>query len=135
MNRKHIALLKGDAEQIQYVNRVTNDSLQTLLNLYASTRFTTREAKQFDVLKANLAELVRIEEEWVENPGEDIQMAEEYYARIETNLNTLSDIQVIEGKRQIDFSNRSIARSDLMSTLEIGMLIAIGVIRKGIKLS
>lgn len=127
IRHKQLALLKG--EDVYAETRAANDSLQVLTDLYATTKLTSREAGQFRELQRNLQELSQFESRWMEEGAPaNLSEVEGLYSKIENNLATLAQIQVQEGKRQIDYSNRAIANSDLISTIEIGVLIVIGLI-------
>ncbi len=128
LNRKQLALLTGDSVRIQRVNAVANDSLQALLNRYSTTRLTTSEARKFNELQENLSALMKNENDWSsENPSGN-EVIYSLYENIEDNLDTLFEIQLVEGKRQIDTSNRAIANSDFISKIEMGVLIVLGLI-------
>jgi hypothetical protein len=114
------------------VNEMANDSIAKLLSKYAETRLTEKESKYFESLSSKISSLNNYEEKfgiWGIINGELASMntAESYYTRIFDDLDALSEIQIIEGKREIFISNETINRSNLISKIEIGALIIIAV--------
>ncbi len=126
LQRKHMALLTG--EDLIRETQAANDSLQVLVGLYSATKLTSQEAGQFSELRDDLNALSGIESRWMEGEPANRDDVAPLYAKLESNLAALAEIQVVEGKRQIDYSNRAIANSDMISKIEIGVLIAIGLI-------
>ncbi|GAA0196352.1 hypothetical protein GCM10009122_60930 [Fulvivirga kasyanovii] len=111
------------------VNHHLNDSINHLVELYAETKLTTSEARYFKSFRNSLDELYSLEQNFEENPS--LEYKQEIYQQhiaLNQQLDELSKIQLKEGKRQIEISNRSISTSDLISNIEIGVLIVIGLI-------
>ena len=132
LHNKHKAVYTLQAGQSQDDQISANESIQELLEKYASTNLTEKEALYFESLKANLNQLYQqeallIEPEIVQDKG-FMTTLDVYYKNIRNDLEVLSDIQLIEAKRQLHYSNRAVATSDLIARLEIGTLIFIGLI-------
>ena len=92
-----------------------------------------QEESYFQRLKRGLAVLKKYESELLVNDNqglssEYIRQLDEQHLEINEILDVLFEIQIKEGKRQIDYSNQAIDRSNLMTKLEIGALIAIGLV-------
>lgn len=130
LKEKQMALLTDTPEQIQRINTTANDSIRSLVALYAATKLTPSEAQHFDALQKNLSELYEAERQWADDDFTPAtkQQTDKYYDELKNNLAALSEIQLQEGKRQIGLSTRAIASSDLISRLEIGTLIIIGIV-------
>jgi uncharacterized Zn finger protein len=113
-------------------NQKANDSIQILVEKYAATELTPKEAQYFESLENNLDKLIQVEKQlYGKSPSEQvaaIEKAETYFTRISSNLDVLSEVQLAEGIRQIHYSNRAIENSNLIAKLEIGALIVIGLI-------
>lgn len=129
---KRNAMMSDDKELIDSVNQEANDSIQTLLSKYATTRLTEKEVFHYGLLQSNLDKLYRYEkspqyDEVLSKELPSIDVAESYYLAIITDLDALFEIQLKEGKREINFSSRAIDTSNLISRLEIGTLILIGI--------
>ncbi len=128
LNKKQLALLKGDENDISRVLTSANDSLRILVDLYSGTRLTPREASLLNEFSDHITDLAKVEDQWQSMDETSMRDISKQYQDIENILVSLSEIQLIEGKRQIEYSNRAIANSDLISKIEIGVLIAIGLI-------
>ncbi len=111
----------------------TNDSLSTLIVQYTTTKLTTKEAKYLESLQRRIVQLQRFEKEFFEESSRvaELELTDnisKLFSDIRSDLDVLSQIQLEEGKRQINQSNRAIATSDMISKFEIIALIIIGVI-------
>ncbi|MCA6074642.1 MCP four helix bundle domain-containing protein [Fulvivirga sedimenti] len=128
LKHKELAIMTGDEEHIPEVLTTANDSLQILMDLYSGTKLTSREAGLLRDVRDKLATLEKVENQWEAMDDSLRNDVTKQYQEIESLLAKLSEIQLTEGKRQIEYSNRAIANSDLISKIEIGVLIAIGLI-------
>jgi uncharacterized Zn finger protein len=129
---KNKLLYTSDNELMAKANQKANDSIQILVEKYAATELTPKEAQYFESLENNLDKLIQVEKQlYGKSPSEQvaaIEKAETYFTRISSNLDVLSEVQLAEGIRQIHYSNRAIENSNLIAKLEIGALIVIGLI-------
>lgn len=130
LQHKQIAWLNAqENQQLEEITTAANDSINALLGMYSTTRLTDKEAKYFKVLKSDLADLEKFEADVLSNSKTVSDGAvKDYYAEIDKHLHELAVIQLKEGKRQIHMSNQAIENSDLISKLEIGVLIIIGIV-------
>lgn len=110
----------------------STDSIQTLINKYSATKMTALEASIYENLYAQWQTLKGKEASFLQGGAElsESQIDELWGLnwQLRETIDHLFEIQKNEGKRQIAFSNRAIAKSDLMAKLEIGALIVIGLI-------
>lgn len=130
---KKKAIQNLDAEGISIVNQSVNDSIQSLISIYAGTELTEKEAVRFESLKKNLARLAVLERNTPKNESFDRELTtsktiEDLLLPIYADLDALSQIQLEESRREIKYSNRTIDTSNLISRIEIGVLIVIGVL-------
>lgn len=133
LQKKRLALHKAEVEEIQQINATANDSINKIIETYSLTKLTDREAEYLNILQKDLKQLFNKEKQWIDASetmisDEALDAASQHYDGINKVLDTLSEIQLKEGKRQINYSNRAIANSDLMSKIEIAVLIAIGIV-------
>ncbi len=130
IKREILQDMAPDEEAIA-VNRTANDSIRVLIDKYASTNPSGRASRLFESLQKDLTSLLSYEEDLGESINAELpslSTTDHYYAAIFKDLDDLSEIQVGEGKREVDFSNRSIDNSNFIAKLEIGALILIGVV-------
>ncbi|WP_157638021.1 MCP four helix bundle domain-containing protein [Flexithrix dorotheae] len=122
--------LKKENQLSANITHEANDSIQSLIEKFATTKLTQKEAHYLDLFQKDLKQL-----NWLENQlynhssrSEEITLTEEVknqFSKVIVDLNGLSEIQLVEGKRQISRSNRAIATSNLLSRLEVGSLVVI----------
>ncbi len=133
MEVKRNLLQTGLPEGSAAINANANDSIQTLINRYSKTKLTESEAQHFASLQTRLNRLFQYEQslsrgETINEELPSLDQVENYYTGIFNDLDALSEIQIQEGKRELLFSNQAIDSSNLISRLEIGALILIGVL-------
>ncbi|QSE97467.1 hypothetical protein [Fulvivirga lutea] len=112
-------LITGEITKIDFN---INDSINVVVDKYANTRLTAKEEKSMNVLKKKLSKLYEIEKSG-DSSERAVQIVE-----VLGELDKLAEIQMLEAKRELDKSNRLVESSNLISTLEIGTLILIGII-------
>ena len=111
-----------------------NKSINCMIAEYKTTRLTEEEAIYFDKFKANVAELIRYEQNYFnsisngEVNGMARTMINTHLNEASHNLDRLSSIQVSEGKILNEHSKKIVAGSWLLTRFEIAILIAIGLI-------
>ena len=133
LQKKQEALHLAELAEIQQTNNLSNTAIDSLIGKFASTAMVAHEESYFERLKRELAVLEKYESELLvsDNQGvssEYIRQLDEQHLEVNEILDVLFEIQINEGKRQIDYSNQAIDRSNLMTKLEIGALIAIGLV-------
>ncbi|WP_421876432.1 MCP four helix bundle domain-containing protein [Marinoscillum sp.] len=133
LQQKRNVLRQQDLNQIERTIEAADDSLQTLMNLYEQTKMTGDEHQRLLELKHIEDNLIR-KENLLFNTKDQVEMEAVKEEVILTHedmilkIDQLFAIQMKEGKRQIDNSNRAIDRSNFIAQLEIGALIVIGLI-------
>ncbi|MBR10743.1 MAG: hypothetical protein CMP48_24045 [Rickettsiales bacterium] len=133
LQKKQEALHLAELVEIQQTNNLSNTAIDSLIGKFAATAMVAQEESYFQRLKRGLAVLKKYESELLVNDNqglssEYIRQLDEQHLEINEILDVLFEIQIKEGKRQIDYSNQAIDRSNLMTKLEIGALIAIGLV-------
>lgn len=125
-------LLEGQEQISIHANNALTDSISNIIEKYEATKLTVDEAMYFQSLKSHLGTL-----ETMENNLENTQLVHEQQLKYDINeefhmirgeMEALSQIQVLEGKKLIQDSYRTIASSHLTSRLEISVLIILGLI-------
>ncbi len=132
IKREILQDMDPDQEAI-FINRTANDSIRVLIDKYAATNPSGRASRLFESLQKDLTSLLSYEEDFDEGEAINAELpslssTDHYYSAIFKDLDDLSEIQVGEGKREVDFSNRSIDNSNFIAKLEIGALILIGIV-------
>lgn len=125
-------LLNEDKEAFRLRNASINATLEEIIVGYEATKLTEDEATHFALLKEKVAALITVEKSLLstESPMDHGVIAEvnAQIQRIQPDLQALSEIQLIEGKRLIDHSQQIVSTSKLTSRLEVAVLIVVGLI-------
>lgn len=100
-----------------------NKEFETLIDAFATTKLTPNESKTFKSLREDFEKLKSAEQKNVKNNSE-----RKLLNTLESDLNNLSLIQSSESKNLISLAQKSLDSNTLMSNLEIGFLIIIGII-------
>lgn len=131
VHQKRLILLGDDTDNMAAVIRQANDSINKLLVKFDRTVLTKKENKHFNSLKAHLQELATQESRALKQAEDGARIAEivdAHYAEVNDDLDVLSEIQLVEGNRQLIVSAKAVETSNLMSRIEIGVLIFLGII-------
>lgn len=106
-------------------------AIMNLLNDFETTKLTSEESVHFINLKENYAQLRALELNPTKNKYSFEEGAENITGilnKIHSNLDELSAIQLSEGRYLTELSNKSLNMNQLLSRLEIGFLIIIGIL-------
>lgn len=106
------------------------DSIDELLSKYARTNFSQDETTYFAALKEKVHNLKSIEEHLTRtiNIDERSEIAIDLNHKAQSaidDLETLSDIQVVEARKLFDSSNKLIHNSYMIAQIEVVLLIVI----------
>lgn len=129
---KRELIQRSDIEQWSDLNTALNDSIQILNDRFASTQLTENEALVFESLKRNIRSLREYELKLQRNDPLNTELttsgSERYFTAVYDDLDALFKIQLEESDKVISNANRAIDTSNLISRIEIGVLIAIGLL-------
>ena len=108
---------------------VENDArIEELIEQFAGTKLTTSERRQFESLKEHLTTLERIETKYRENSTHNnTQVIPEIFKHIKNDLNDLAETQILESKSKMFLAQKSLNTTNLLSNLELGLLIIVGI--------
>lgn len=111
-------------ESPKIVNYNLNRDFNLLIEKFSETKLTKKEGEIFEKLKVDFNNLIKLEAENSENNDEIIANIN----IIKSDLITLSEIQITESKSLTSIAQRSLDTNNVMSNLEIGFLVFIGLI-------
>ena len=108
---------------------VENDArIEELMEKFAGTKLTTSERRQFESLKEHLTTLERIELKYRENSiNNNTHVIPEIFKHIKNDLNDLAETQILESKSKMFLAQKSLNTTNLLSNLELGLLIIVGI--------
>jgi hypothetical protein len=108
-----------------------NARIGELLDRFEATELTSREEKTFARLRQQFTRL-KSQESALSGVESGDEVIAQDLAEIRTTLNDLSEIQLVEGGRQLQISKKAIGSADLFTQLEIGMLIFMAIVIQAI---
>jgi hypothetical protein len=120
--QKHLDLLDKSP-----VNYTLNKEFYTLLENFAETKLTFKEAKIFKKVEADFEKLMLTEKK-VSEGLQDKKFVIKSLNIIKEDLITLSKIQTAESKHLTGLAQKSLDTNNLMSNFEIGFIILIGLL-------
>ena len=108
---------------------VENDArIEELIEQFAGTKLTTSERRQFESLKEHLTTLERIETKYRENSiNNKTHVIPEIFKHIKNDRNDLAETQILESKSKMFLAQKSLNTTNLLSNLELGLLIIVGI--------
>ncbi|WP_339883640.1 hypothetical protein [Polaribacter vadi] len=118
---KQLSLLGESSEN---VNPNLNKDFNLLIEKFSETKLTKKESQIFEKLKVDFNKLTDLEAKMLEN-NEEILININI---IKSDLIKLSEIQIKESKNLTSIAQKSLDTNNLMSKLEIGFLVLIGLI-------
>lgn len=133
LQQKRNMLQHDDLVHAQNTILAADDSLEVLMTRFEGTKMTSDEAGYAEKLRESFGELKRNEQKLFESKEEGVVLLTQQklikkHEEMILTIDKLFAIQMKEGKRQIDYSNSVIDRSNLIAKMEIGALIVIGLI-------
>ncbi|RXG14277.1 chemoreceptor-like protein with four helix bundle sensory module [Leeuwenhoekiella aestuarii] len=108
-----------------------NEEIAKLLSDFQNTKLTEKESNQLTVLQEGFEKIQVLESQIVQQSGNFERLKTENLNGLDTMqdaLVALSKIQVHESKNLMHSAQKSLNTSKLISTLEIGFLIVIGIV-------
>ena len=127
-HKKELALAKNEGNT---GSPTQSSDIETILSDFEKTELTTKESKYLADLKKSYTELQLMEENLLTNKGANAELKGKIssrLARINNNLDELSEVQLYEGRQLTQRSQRSLGMNQLLSTLEIVFLVIIGIL-------
>jgi hypothetical protein len=131
LNDRHRRQLEGKLNALdQSYDGGFDKAIQQIISDYENTRFTEEETLLFNKFKNELRLLANLESEYSQGSQakESLPQIMIQYNELSILLNSLSDLQIKEGKNQIDKSNNIETMSYFLSRIEIVILIVIGLV-------
>lgn len=110
-----------------------NARINGILAAYEATQLTEREAAVFEMLKYDIADIVSFEKQMIGRlhtiPRDEVQQVplSASFLAAAMHLSELSNIQMAIGKDLRDNSRQMIAGGDMLSKMEIAILIVMGL--------
>lgn len=128
---------QGNLEQIKSIITQHNVAIMTLIHEYEKTKLTNEESLVFDSFKKNVQEMIMLEAQYLksQNTSQAVSSIDQEFITATNNLNTLSGIQIAEGRSMTDQSKKIVAGSSMLTQFELAMIIVIGLIIQALVLA
>ncbi|GAL01842.1 hypothetical protein JCM19314_2196 [Nonlabens ulvanivorans] len=106
------------------------DELNDSMTQFSTTKLTLEEEKVFNNLQTELAALFTLENatDFTAVNGQDNSRLQQQLDLINETLLKLSDIQIKEGNRQMHIGKKAMASMELLTQMEVWIMIVLGVI-------
>lgn len=128
IHEKEIQITSNNFVYFQKTNLEANIEIERLVSDYKKTKLTYQETKKINELDENLIALKKNESI---NSLEDLSKNKEklllQIQKIKSNLYSLSQIQMSEGKKQVQISQETIDTIELFTNIEIYVLICLAI--------
>ena len=128
INQKEVAFLTKDTSSIKAINEKLTNTLKSDLLKFNRSNVTDKEAECLDQLNKNLELMFDVESQLLQNQFASLDSYKTIIERVNSNMDVLAHIQMMEGKRQFISSQRNMVTVELFTQLEIYFLILLAVI-------
>jgi hypothetical protein len=125
---KEIASAAVDTTFFNNRNKSVNKNIDELVIDFQTTKLTSNEDKVFARLQTNFNSLKKLESKTSFYSASEKSSVDNQINEIQKNLADLSDIQLEEGKRQLEISKNAVNEVELFTKAENIMLIILGII-------
>ncbi|MEN8901758.1 MAG: MCP four helix bundle domain-containing protein [Nonlabens sp.] len=124
-------LLADKNDSIYFSKRsVGNKEIANLIDGFSNTTLIREEKRVFANLKEEVDALFKMEATYLNNSNKtpDASSLKSQLNTISNSLSDLSDIQIAEGKRQMQVGKKAIESVELLTQLEIWIMVVLGII-------
>lgn len=105
-----------------------NKQLENLIEVFSTTKLTRNEKRTFENLKQDFEKIKNFEQKKSVENTQSNKTELNLLKTLESDVNNLSSIQMTESKNLINLAQKSLDSNNLISNLEIGFLILIGIV-------
>ncbi|OUS21400.1 hypothetical protein A9Q93_00945 [Nonlabens dokdonensis] len=130
VHEKELLLAKGNDSTYLKQGNGSKNRINELIDGFSETKLTREEQRVFTNLQEEIEALFAIEASYATTP-EKLSISSRLSAQlnsINNNLLQLADIQINEGKRQMQVGKKAMESVDLLTQLEIWIVIIIAII-------
>ena len=124
VHQKILDLSLMDSVRHQTTGPQENAEMQKLLDRFYETRLTSRESEILSDLSANFKLLQDMEQ----SSGIRHPRYQSHLLEMESNINNLSAIQLDEGRRQMFAGQKAVKSIDLLTTIEVYVLVFLAIL-------
>ena len=128
IQKKEIAALSLDTSFYLDKNDQLNRDIENYIFEYDQTKLTAKEKEILGDFKSNYNELRKKELEFIQSNYSQNSLLLKLFPTIKRNIEDLAQIQLQEGRRQLDISRSAMDTVDLFTRIEIYILIFLAIL-------
>lgn len=128
IQKKEIAALSLDSNFYLNENDQLNRDIENYIFEYDQTKLTSKEKEILGDFKNNFNELRKMELEFIQSNFTKNSSLLKLFPVIKRNIEDLAQIQLQEGRRQLDISRSAMDTVDLFTRIEIYILIFLAIL-------
>ena len=126
IHEKELAYKLSDTAYFNLQYKEKNKELKVLINRFNQTKLTKEETLVFENLKNNISKLIAIDSTF--NPNKNSNSALNCIKNIKETLSELSQIQIVEGNKQMNISKKAVDAVELFTHIEIYFLVFLAIV-------
>ncbi|MEZ4924302.1 MAG: hypothetical protein R2780_14105 [Crocinitomicaceae bacterium] len=130
LHKKELALELLDSNYYSSYKTQDDIKIEQLTDLYSETELTETEATSFNAMRETFEDLISLEKNYAEN-FDDLELKKEARIKVDIihdQLIVLSEIQLIEGRKETYRSNREMNMVDLFTKMEIILIVVLSIV-------
>lgn len=128
LSDKRFAIATNDLDYLQTKAAEDNEAMFNSVDKFYQTKLTKDERKILDSFSKKLEEFIQNEKVLTSDINMDKSVLTGQIVSLKRDLQSLSDIQMKEGKKQLSIANRSVNSIDMFTRIEIIALVIIGIV-------
>lgn len=128
LSDKRFAIATNDLDYLQTKAAEDNEAMFNSVDKFYQTKLTKDERKILDSFSKKLQEFIQNEKVLTSDINMDKSVLTAQIVSLKRDLQSLSDIQMKEGKKQLSIANRSVNSIDMFTRIEIIALVIIGIV-------
>ena len=123
LKKKELAIKVSDTTLFLDKNEAINKTIDNFIIRFRTTKTTFEEDIVFNNLKNNIETVKRFENDYIKSNFDDKTNLEDTLEKIDKILDDLSNIQIMEGRRQMSVSKKALNTVEFFTQIEIYLLI------------
>lgn len=128
IHQKEVAWAASDSLFLKEQNPKVNNELRLLVERFEETKLTNDESAVFEELKLNIELLNTNEQALFTSKSTSKNNVNKYLVDVQANLYDLAKIQLNEGGRQVSISKKAVDTVELLTQIEISILIFLAIL-------
>lgn len=128
IHEKELAIVGNDENYFSKQNTQVNTRIKELIKEFSQTELTGSETKVFELLQNSADNLIAVEQSFLDSQKTEKTEILKAIGIIRTDLSSLSEIQLKEGKRQMGKSKKALESVELFTYIELYILLLIAIV-------